>query len=405
VRASSEIILITVSGTDKPGLTASLTGVLSDYGINILDLGQAVIHDTLSLGLMIEIPTESESAPVLKELLFRAHELGVQIRFSAVDIDDYEDWVGAQGKPRYILTLFGRKLTAGQIASISAEIADQSLNIEAIHRLSGRPSLSAELRLPRACVEFSLRGEPRDISAMRKKLLILSQELGVDIGLQTDSMFRRNRRLVAFDMDSTLIQTEVINELAEAAGVGEAVSDITEAAMRGDLDFKESFRRRMQLLKGLDAGIVNDIADRLPVTDGAHRLISTLKMLGYKTAIISGGFTVFGQRLQKDLGIDYVFANELEIENGMLTGRAIEPIVDGERKALLLQELANREGIRIEQTIAVGDGANDLPMLNLAGLGIAFHAKPVVKANAEQAISNLGLDGILYLIGVRDREI
>lgn len=405
MRASSEVILITVSGTDKPGLTASLTGILSDYGVNILDLGQAVIHDTLSLGLMIEIPTESESAPVLKELLFRAHELDVQIRFSAVDIDDYEDWVGAQGKPRFILTLFGRKLSAGQIASISAEIADQSLNIEAIHRLSGRPSLRAELRLPRACVEFSLRGEPRDISAMRKKLLILSQELGVDIGLQTDSMFRRNRRLVAFDMDSTLIQTEVINELAEAAGVGEAVSEITEAAMRGELDFKESFRRRMQLLKGLDASIVNDIADRLPVTDGAHRLISTLKMLGYKTAIISGGFNVFGQRLQKDLGIDYVFANELEIENGKLTGRAIEPIVDGERKALLLQELADREGIRIEQTIAVGDGANDLPMLNLAGLGIAFHAKPVVKANAEQAISNLGLDGILYLIGVRDREV
>jgi phosphoserine phosphatase len=405
VRASSEVILITVSGTDKPGLTASLTGILSDYGINILDLGQAVIHDTLSLGLMIEIPTESESAPVLKELLFRAHELDVQIRFSAVDIDDYEEWVGAQGKPRYILTLFGRKLTAGQIASISAEIADQSLNIEAIHRLSGRPSLRAELRLPRACVEFSLRGEPRDISAMRKKLLILSQELGVDIGLQTDSMFRRNRRLVAFDMDSTLIQTEVINELAEAAGVGEAVSEITEAAMRGELDFKESFRRRMQLLKGLDASIVSDIADRLPVTDGAYRLISTLKMLGYKTAIISGGFNVFGHRLQKDLGIDYVFANELEIENGKLTGRAIEPIIDGERKALLLQDLANREGIRIEQTIAVGDGANDLPMLNLAGLGIAFHAKPVVKANAEQAISNLGLDGILYLIGVRDREV
>jgi phosphoserine phosphatase len=400
-----QIILVTVSGTDKPGLTAHLTGILADYGINILDIGQAVIHDTLSLGIMIEIPAEAESAPVLKEMLYKAHELDVQIKFSPIELDDYEDWVGAQGKPRYILTVFGRKLSANQLSKIATEISDQTLNIEAIHRLSGRPSLKSDLRIPRACVEFSLRGEPKDINTMRAHLLELSQTLGIDIGFQPDSMFRRNRRLVAFDMDSTLIQTEVINQLAYAAGVGDQVAAITESAMRGEIDFKESFRRRMRLLEGLDASVIEQIASTLPITDGAHRLISTLKTLGYKTAIISGGFTPFGKRLQEELGIDYLFANELEIVNGKLSGRAIEPIIDGEGKANILIELAKKEGIRLEQTIAVGDGANDLPMINLAGLGIAFHAKPLVKENAKQAISNLGLDGVLYLIGVRDREI
>ena len=400
-----QVILITVSGTDKPGLTAHLTGILADHGVNILDIGQAVIHDTLSLGLMIEIPAEAESAPVLKELLYKAHELDVQIKFSPIELDDYEHWVGEQGKPRYILTVFGRKLSAKQLSSIAAEIADQSLNIEAIHRLSGRPSLQSDQRIPRACVEFSLRGAPKDITGMRAKLLELSHTLGVDIGFQPDSMFRRNRRLVAFDMDSTLIQTEVINQLASAAGVGEQVAAITESAMRGEIDFKESFRRRMRLLEGLDASVIETIASTLPITDGAHRLVSTLKMLGYKTAIISGGFVPFGKRLQKELGIDYVFANELEIEDGKLTGRAVEPIIDGQAKANILSDLAVKEGIRLEQTIAIGDGANDLPMINLAGLGIAFHAKPIVKENAKQAISNLGLDGVLYLIGVRDREL
>ncbi len=400
-----QVILITVSGTDKPGLTAHLTGILADHGIHILDIGQAVIHDTLSLGLMIEIPAEAESAPVLKELLYKAHELDVQIKFSPIELDDYEHWVGEQGKPRYILTVFGRKLSAKQLSSIAAEIAFQSLNIEAIHRLSGRPSLQSDQRIPRACVEFSLRGAPKDITGMRAKLLELSHTLDVDIGFQPDSMFRRNRRLVAFDMDSTLIQTEVINQLASAAGVGEQVAAITESAMRGEIDFKESFRRRMRLLEGLDASVIETIASTLPITDGAHRLVSTLKIMGYKTAIISGGFVPFGKRLQKELGIDYVFANELEIEDGKLTGRAVEPIIDGEAKANILSDLAAKEGIRLEQTIAIGDGANDLPMINLAGLGIAFHAKPIVKENAKQAISNLGLDGVLYLIGVRDREL
>ena len=394
-----------MSGEDKPGLTAELTKILADYKINILDIGQAVIHETLSLGIMIEIPKESESAPVLKELLFKAHRLNVQLRFNPVDWDDYEQWVNAQGKSRYILTVFGRKLTALQIAAISDTVAKQQLNIEQIHRLSGRISLNSEPQVPRACVEFTLRGEPANLSELNKSLLELSQALNIDIGFQPDTMYRRNRRLVAFDMDSTLIQTEVINELAEYAGVGSEVAEITELAMQGQLDFKESFKRRVGLLKGLEITVLEEIANRLPVTEGAKRLIDTLHAMGYKTAIISGGFTYFGEVLKKQLGIDYVIANELDIKDGKLTGKVIEPIIDAEGKAQTLALLAEKEGIRLEQTVAIGDGANDLPMINLAGLGIAFHAKPLVKANAKQAISNMGLDGVLYLLGVRDREV
>ena len=394
-----------MSGEDKPGLTAELTKILADYKINILDIGQAVIHETLSLGIMIEIPKESESAPVLKELLFKAHRLNVQLRFNPVDWDDYEQWVNAQGKSRYILTVFGRKLTALQIAAISDTVAKQQLNIEQIHRLSGRISLNSEPQVPRACVEFTLRGEPANLSELNKSLLELSQALNIDIGFQPDTMYRRNRRLVAFDMDSTLIQTEVINELAEYAGVGSEVAEITELAMQGQLDFKESFKRRVGLLKGLEISVLEEIANRLPVTEGAKRLIDTLHAMGYKTAIISGGFTYFGEVLKKQLGIDYVIANELDIKDGKLTGKVIEPIIDAEGKAQTLALLAEKEGIRLEQTVAIGDGANDLPMINLAGLGIAFHAKPLVKANAKQAISNMGLDGVLYLLGVRDREV
>lgn len=218
-------------------------------------------------------------------------------------------------------------------------------------------------------------------------------------------MYRRTRRLVCFDMDSTLIEAEVIDELAKAAGVGEQVIEITEAAMRGELDFEASFRKRLALLKGLDEGVLEDIAASLPITEGAEKLVSTINKLGYKTAILSGGFTYFGRYLQKRLGIDYVFANELEIENGKVTGQVSGTIVDGKRKAELLRELAQKEKISLEQVVAVGDGANDLPMLSIAGLGIAFRAKPLVKAEAKQAISHLGLDAILYLMGFRDREI
>lgn len=399
------IVLVNVSGPDRAGITRSVTEVLGRYGVQILDIGQAVIHNHLSLGLMILIPPESESAPVLKDLLFRTHEMGLQLKFTPISEDDYEQWVNAQGKDRYIITTLSRSITAEQIHQLTGIIAQNGLNIQGITRLSGRFSLRHPPERQRASVEFQVRGEPADASAMRLAFLALAQDYGMDVSFQKDNRYRRNRRLICFDMDSTLIQAEVIDALAREAGVGEQVSAITESAMRGEIDFKESFRRRVALLKGLSESRLEAIVERIPLTEGAEELIRTVKDMGLKTAILSGGFTFFGRRLQQRLGIDYLYANELVIENGVVTGEVREPIVDGQRKADLLKQIAEKEGIRLEQVIAVGDGANDLPMLGVAGLGIAFHAKPLVRKNASHAISNLGLDGILYLLGVRDRDV
>jgi len=401
----SEVILINLTGADRPGITRDLSAILARHDVRVLDIGQAVIHDTLTLGLLVEVPPESESHPVLKDVLFKAHEWDLQARFTPVGLEEYERWVRAQGQPRHIMTLIGTQLTARHLEGLGDVATRHGLNIDNITRLSGRVSLQQEHEQLRSCVELSLRGTPDDASALRGELLDLAQSLDVDIAFQVDDVYRRNRRLVAFDMDSTLIQTEVIDELAAAAGVGDEVSAITEAAMNGELDFKESLVRRVGLLKGLEESVLEQIAARLPLTPGAERLIRTLRSLGYRTAILSGGFSFFGKDLQQRLGIDFVFANELEVEDGRLTGRVSGEIVDGARKAALLRQLADQAGIRLEQTIAVGDGANDLPMLDAAGLGIAFHAKPKVRASAEQVISNLGLDGILYLIGMSDREV
>ena len=399
-----EIVLINITGEDRPGLTAAITGVLAQGGVNILDIGQAVIHDTLSFGILVEIPDNQTASSVLKDVLFTAYKLDQQVRFTPVSEEDYQQWVGGQGKPRYIVTLLTRKVTAEQLQRVSTITARYGLNIDQIDRLSGRMPLDTPEACGKGCIEFAVRGEPGDASAWRAAFLSVGQELNVDIAFQRDSLFRRNRRLAVFDMDSTLIEAEVIDELAKAAGVGEKVSAITERAMRGELDFRASFKERLALLKGLPESVLQEVGASLRLTEGAETLFDELKRLGYKTAILSGGFSYFARQLQEKLGIDYVFANELQIVDGQLTGVAVEPIVDAQRKADLLRELAHKEGLRLEQTIAVGDGANDLPMLGLAGLGVAFRAKPLVKQSAKQAISTLGLDGILYLLGFRDRE-
>lgn len=402
---ATDIFLLNISGQDKPGLTSSLTNVLAEYDANILDIGQANIHDTLSLGMMFEIKSGKKSAAVLKDLLFKAYELGITAKFTPISLDDYEDWVGLQGKDRYVITILGEKLKAEQISEVTKVISEKNLNIDSIKRLTGRTSLIKEEEYPRASIQLSIRGKLNDKSEFTARFLDISKELDVDIAFQEDTMFRRNRRLVCFDMDSTLIQTEVIDELAVRAGVGDEVKAITESAMQGEIDFNESFKRRMKLLKGLSESVLQEVADNLPITKGARRLIDTLHYYGYKTAILSGGFTYFGHYLQEKLDIDFVYANQLEIVDGYLTGNYIGDIVDGNKKAEYLQLLADNMGIDIGQTIAVGDGANDLQMLNLAGLGIAFHAKPKVKDNAQSSISSIGLDGVLYLLGYHDRHI
>jgi phosphoserine phosphatase len=400
-----EIVLLNIYGADKPGLTSSLTQILANYKVNILDIGQAVIHNNLDLGILFEVPVESESSPIMKDLLFKGYELGVKIKFTPISEKEYNLWVGKRGKARYIITLLGRFLTAKHIAEVTSVIYKQQLNIDKISRVSGRIRLTEQSQDTKACVELSVRGNPLNLAEMKSNFLDISRNLGVDIAFQEDNIYRRTRRLVCFDMDSTLIQTEVIDKLAHRIGVGDAVSRITESAMRGEIDFAESFKQRVALLKGLNEKVMIEIAENLPLTEGAERLFRTLKKYGFKTAILSGGFTYFGRHLQNKLGIDYLFANQLEIINGKLTGNYLGDIVDGAKKAELLRNIAFKEDIHLEQTVAVGDGSNDLPMLNIAGLGIAYHAKPLVKKNAQHAISTTGLDAILYLMGFRERDI
>lgn len=397
----TEIILVRISGQDRPGVTTALTAILGHYNATILDIGQANIHHSLSLAIMFESQTE-KSGYILKDLLFKADELGVNVRFSHLPKEAYSTWVNLQGKNRYTVTILGRELNATHISIVTQVLLDNKLNIEKITRLTSRIPLNKADRIGRSCIELSVRGTIDQFKELQKTFLTLSAKYEIDIAFQEESMYRRMRRLICFDMDSTLIQTEVIDELADRAGVGEEVRAITEAAMRGELDFSESFKKRISLLKGLDESVMKEIAENLPITEGMTRLVRILKKSGYKIAILSGGFTYFGNYLKDKYGFDYVYANELEIEDGKLTGRHIGDIVDGKRKAELLRLIAQVEKVDLKQTVAVGDGANDLQMLATAGLGIAFHAKPKVKENAQQSLSTVGLDGILYFLGYRD---
>lgn len=397
------IYLLRFTGEDRVGLTASLAQSLADGGAEVLDINQAVIHQSLLLGMMVRFPEATSFEPELQQL---ASELGLKLKATPIGDNEYDGWVDQQGKPRYILTLLSRAVTATQLAAVTEVISEQGLNIDVIHRLSGRPRRIADSTEPkRACVEFWLRGEPFDKARMQARYMDLCRDLEMDVAWQKDDAYRRSRRLVVFDMDSTLIQAEVIDELAKEAGCGDTVASITEMAMRGEIDFDMSLRRRVQALKGLSETALQKVANRLRLTEGAETLIANLREMGYRTAILSGGFSYFGKLLQQQLQIDYVFANELEIVDGKLTGKVLGEIVNGAKKAELLEQIAAIEGINRRQVIAVGDGANDLPMLGRAGLGIAFHAKPIVRRKADQAVSNLGLDAILYLLGIRDREL
>ena len=400
----NETVLIHFSGSYQPGLTAKLTATLADYEACVLDIGQAVVHETLVLGLLIEIPPDN-LVRLQKSLLAKSEELRLQASFRPVTREELEHWIYSQGKDRFIVTILGRAISANHLAKVSGIIAEHGLNVDRIERLSGRLSLAVHSSKSNACVELRASGTAVSEASMRAAFLATAHDLRIDIAFQRESIFRRNRRLFAFDMDSTLIQGEVIDELAKIAGVADKVVTITESAMRGEIEFQESFRRRVALLRGLPERKVHELLGTIPLVEGAERLIGTLKMLGYKTAILSGGFTFFARYLQKRLGIDYIFANDLDIVDGTVSGEVRTEIVDGARKAELLRQIARQENISLEQVVAVGDGANDLPMLGIAGMGIAFRAKPVVRQTAGHAVSFLGLDSLLYLIGVRERDL
>ena len=400
-----EVILINVTGKDKPGLTASLTGILTKYQVAILDIGQAVIHDYLSLGILVEIPAQFKSSSILKDLLFEAHKLDIQIQFSPIETERYEKWATQRGEERRIITLMGRRLTAEQLFKVAQVIAKNDLNIDVINRLSGRLPLNHTDANQIACVQIVVSGKINDPGALRADLLKIHAATGIDISFYVDDIYRYARRLVVFDMDSTLIQGEAIDELADVAGIGEQISQITEAGMQGKIDFIESLTQRVALLKGLEENRLAFVAQNLVMTEGAERVVDKLKQLGYKIGIISGGFEYFGKYLQKRLGLDYVFANRLEIVDGKLTGNIIGDIINGQKKAEILRTIAQVENISLRQTIAVGDGANDLPMISIAGLGVAFNAKSIVEQNAQRSISSVGLDGLLYLMGLSEREI
>lgn len=407
----AEAQLIHISGHDGPGITAACTAILAAHNAAILDIGQAVVHENLALGILIAAPDTHQLTALKAALHDRMVEFGLHARFTRISAKALTHWMQGVGKSHFIITLLGRAISASILARVSQVLAGNSFNVDRIERLSAQICWKECGQSPaagepaNACIELAVSGGAAQEAALRSQLLSVAQEFSIDIACQREGIFRLNRRLFAFDMDSTLIQGEVIDELARLAGVGEQVARITEAAMRGEIDFDQSFTRRVALLKGLPAERVYSLLGAISLADGAERLFRTLKLLGMKTAILSGGFNFFARSLQERFGIDHVHSNELEIVDGLVTGRVIPPIVNGARKAQLLGEIASREGISLEQVVAIGDGANDIPMLSLAGMGIAYRAKPKVREHADQSISRLGLDGLLYLVGLRDRDL
>ena len=389
------MILLTMTGPDRPGIIAAVTGQIAEAGARIRDIEQTVTHTLLSLSIVIDFPTgESDNKPLIKELLYLAKETGLDLDFSVLGEADYRR---KSTRDAHVVTMMGGEVNALAIARVGKILAEHGVNIERVSKLN-----QGDLR----CVELLVTApDELDMRTINRQLLNAGANLGVDIAVQRENLYRRAKRLVVMDMDSTLIQIEVIDELARIAGVGDQVAMITERAMNGEFDFPAALRERVALLQGLPAAALEEVYRNMPFTPGAKTLVRVLKRLGFKTAVISGGFSYFADRIKDDLGLDYAYANELEIVDGRVTGRVIGQVVDGGRKAELLEEIAAKEGVTLDQAIAIGDGANDLPMLGKAGLGIAFNAKARVREEADYHINQQRLDSILYLLGISEREM
>lgn len=391
---SDDFIVITVNGPDAPGIVSSITSILSENAVKIIDIEQIVIRKLILLSMMLDL-RESKGGQIslLKDLLLEAKRLNVELDFK---IASYDEHLEHDNNFMYAVTCLGEEITAQVVAQISNAIYSENVNIERITQLS-----QGEL----SCIEMIVETDKTiNVQDMTRKLLSISSDFGVDIAVQKENIFRRSKRLVVMDMDSTLIQVEVIDELAKSAGHGEEVSGITSRAMNGELSFNESLNKRVELLRGLDENILDEIYHNIPFTPGAKKLVKILKKLGYKTAVISGGFTFFTDRLKNELGLDYAFANELEIKEGKLTGKVLGEIINGEFKAKILEDIADKEDITLDQVVAIGDGANDLLMLDKAGLGIAFNAHKTVREKADYNISQKNLDSIIYLLGISEKE-
>jgi phosphoserine phosphatase len=382
-------LLITLTGRDRPGVTSRLFGALARFPLSVADIEQVTIRGRLVLGVLVSCDEPPDLTAIYRATTDLATDLGLEAEITTSSAEP-PSRAGAGGvRGRMHVTVLGSPLQPSAIAAVAGRIAASGANIDRITRLASDPV---------TCVELDVSGA--DPASLREALARVAVESGVDVAVQRAGLYRRAMRLIVMDVDSTLIQDEVIDLLAARAGCAAQVARVTESAMHGELDFAASLRERVALLKGLDAGVLDEVRAGLRLTPGARTLIRTLKRLGYRCGIVSGGFTAVIQPLADELGIDYVAANTLEVIAGKLTGQVIEPIIDREGKTEALRSFARQAGVPLSQTVAVGDGANDLGMIGAAGLGVAFNAKPVVQDAADTSVNVPYLDTILYLLGI-----
>lgn len=385
--------VVTVSGPDRPGVSAAFFRVLASYGVQLLDVEQSDFRGRLQLAAFIGV------APADKERLEEGLKDTLASYGQRVNLELPDEATFSRPRSTHVVVMLGNPVTANDVSVVGQVLANYGANIDRIRGVADYPVTGLELRItiPNPA--------PGGGESLRKELTERTAELGLDIAIERAGLLRRSKRLVCFDCDSTLITGEVIEMLADAAGKKEEVAQLTEKAMAGELDFAESLRQRVATLKGLDVSVLDDVAERLELTPGARTTIRTLKRMGFAVAVVSGGFTRVLEGLAEELELDYLRANYLEIEDGKLTGRVLGRIVDRQVKAEFLQEFAAQEGLKMHQTVAVGDGANDIDMLSTAGLGIAFNAKPALKEVADTSVDHPFLDEVLYILGVPREEI